>query len=239
MADLTALLALQRLDAEHDRLVQQLERARSAPDIAELEAAVARQAAAVAAQEKRLAELRRQARWEENEAAEVERERARQERKLYGGTVTNLKELEQLQAKVEELRRKVGHHEEAALVAMEESDALAPEVQAAAAERARLQALLDARRAEQAEICRELEARLAEIPARRAALVEAVDDPRLVERYERNRGRGGGIAVAAITDGRCEACRVKVSAAILSQARANQVVQCENCGRILVWEGKA
>lgn len=239
MADLTALLALQRLDAEHDRLVQALESARAAPDIAELEAAVAEQRAAVAARQKQLEELRRQARWEENEAREVEQHRVRQEKKLYGGTVTNLKELEQLQTKVDDLKRQVGAHEEAALIAMEEIEALAPEVDAAAGQLAEQERHLTARRAEQAALCRELEAKLAEIPGRRGALLEAVGDPRLVDRYERNRIRGGGVAVAAISDGRCEACRVKVSSALVLQARAGNVVQCENCGRILVWEGRA
>ncbi len=79
-------------------------------------------------------------------------------------------------------------------------------------------------------------AELAERQKRRAALAASVS-PRTLAIYERISRHRGGVAVAAVQDGRCLACNVVLRLAYFQQVRLNQdVFTCEACGRILYYE---
>ena len=52
-------------------------------------------------------------------------------------------------------------------------------------------------------------------------------------RYEQLHKARGGLAVAPVEDGVCVACNVKVSTSLIGEMRREEVVHCENCGRIL------
>ena len=66
-----------------------------------------------------------------------------------------------------------------------------------------------------------------------AAQVPAV----LLGRYEELAGQYGGVAVARYVDGRCDGCHIQLSAVArdqLTRAAEDAVVNCEECGRLLV-----
>lgn len=62
-------------------------------------------------------------------------------------------------------------------------------------------------------------------------------DARLLATYDQLRTRLGGTGAAALRGGRCEGCGLELNAGDLAAVRAaapDQVVRCEECGRILV-----
>jgi predicted nucleic acid-binding Zn-ribbon protein len=81
-----------------------------------------------------------------------------------------------------------------------------------------------------------VDAELAALDDARAELVATVPGP-LLGRYERLRSRLGGVAVAHVDHGRCSGCnlvRPTLELERLRAAAADAVVECEQCGRILV-----
>ena len=100
------------------------------------------------------------------------------------------------------------------------------------------QALVDAKAAAEAErdaAFAEIDAERKEVAAERADAVTTIDAG-LVKVYEQIRGRVGAGA-AALRGGRCEGCGLELNPVDLAAARSaapDQVVRCEDCGRILV-----
>jgi predicted nucleic acid-binding Zn-ribbon protein len=155
------------------------------------------------------------------------------ESSLYGGSVHNPKELQDLQNDVASLKKHLVTLEEHQLEAMLELETAQAALQAARTELEKLQSqrsddhlrLLE----EQTGFRKNLERLLAEKQAARTDLPDAS-----LELYEVLRGRKRGIAVAQVTDSTCSACGTTLTAAFQQSARsATQVSYCPSCGRIL------
>jgi predicted nucleic acid-binding Zn-ribbon protein len=59
----------------------------------------------------------------------------------------------------------------------------------------------------------------------------------LLTLYDRLRAKNGGVGAAALAHGRCGGCSLELNAADLRDivaAAADDVIRCEECGRILV-----
>ena len=69
-----------------------------------------------------------------------------------------------------------------------------------------------------------------------AAAREGIDES--VQRlYERLAVKPGLPVVVAIRDGKCDGCHLKISSNVESESRkADKVVMCDQCGRIVYWE---
>jgi len=158
---------------------------------------------------------------------------AADESKLYGGRVSNPKELESLQAEVAQDRRQLSSIEDRILELLDridertrqlaemesrltqETDKLNSDHQAA---RARLQQTQDA---------------LISLSAQRETAFSQVDAA-LRPTYETLRRQKGGLAVATVQQRTCQACRVGLTPAQEQRARiGNEIVTCHSCGRIL------
>jgi hypothetical protein len=65
---------------------------------------------------------------------------------------------------------------------------------------------------------------------------EGIDEP--VRRlYDRLAGKPGLPVVVAVRDGKCDGCHLKISSNVESESRkADKVVTCDQCGRIVYWE---
>jgi len=155
------------------------------------------------------------------------------ERALYGGGVHNPKELQELQADVESLKRHLSSLEDRlleAMVALEDTETLAhkAEDQLAQAEGTQV--------TEQASLAGEhsqLLARLATLETEREAAVAGVAEKDLAL-YARLRDSMGGMALATLQDGSCSACGVGISAAERQTVRNSaELFRCPQCGRIL------
>jgi len=230
MTAIADLYALQETDSA-------LDQARAA-----LERAEARLADTSEVDEARATLQEREAAWRQAElaerAVELELEALREkieplETKLYGGSVRNPKELADLQADVESLKRRQSGIEDRALEAM----AATEEAQAALNEaRAALQEVEAARAAENRQLAEERErllAEIAELEARRQRQSAGID-AQLLRLYEGLRASRQGRAVVRVERGLCQGCRISLPSNVLSRARSGTgLVQCTSCERIL------
>ncbi len=155
------------------------------------------------------------------------------EGRLYSGRVTNPKELASLEEEVASLKRWRAKKEEdlfEAMVNTEESEASLADAQSI------LTQVSESWRAEQGNLGDEqtdLRTRLEELHGKRESLVTAIGSEE-VTTYERLRQRKGGRAVAGVREGVCEGCRMNPPSSQVQHARsANELVFCNNCGRIL------
>jgi uncharacterized protein len=219
----------QRLEQRAGSLRGQLARLEAAlasdPEADRLEAALA----AVQA-ERRDVDLRFRERERE---ADGQRTRLQgRQRELMSGRIRNPTELMKLNQEVEHMRAALGEQEDAALELMERQEGLE-------ADAARLQRELAAARERTAAAAPDLRARLersqaelAEVEEEQAATWEQIP-PNWQEAYRRVRSRHTD-PIAAAVNNQCQACRVTVTSSGMQTLRRAGLLQCDNCGRILV-----
>jgi len=169
----------------------------------------------------------------EEETRNQQQRIAETDKTLYGGGVSNPKELQDLQEESASLRRYLSVLEERQLQSMmrcEESEKVLAAALAARQEQERLRTSQDEKlRTEQAA----LQSTLETIGYQREAAVSAVSTEDL-ERYTALRRSKHGLAVVRFESGACGACGVAPSSARIDSARSGQeFIQCGNCGRIL------
>lgn len=227
------LMRLQKTDALIDEANAVLARCARGEELALARGAV--DAAEVAARELRalLDGRRRDARGNEDDARDLHVKLVEQENRLYSGKITNPKELDQMQHKIEEMRQAVAAFEERALEAMYAIEELAPRLSQAEERAAVARRELAEAEGRVREDQRRAEAQLERLPARRAALVASID-PALLREYEALRARRAGVAVVTIERGACPACGMAVPPMLRHQMKEGlALVKCENCGRLL------
>ncbi|MGH2350310.1 MAG: zinc ribbon domain-containing protein [Chloroflexota bacterium] len=224
------LLELQRLDTESGRLSRQVQQAEAGLADHLKERAAAR---AIQQAEQALQARQREQRDREFELASLEARIKDHEQRLYSGKGSP-RDLQALQRDIEHDQQRRGELEEQALAAMDATEAARSEVDRikTAAERVLSEASAEQRKlgGERAQS----QADLDRLTARRAQVAAALDAPSLAL-YDRLRQRmPDGVAVAEITQGRCEGCRTTLPSAEIQRARrAETPVPCSACGRIL------
>lgn len=163
---------------------------------------------------------------------EAHRSRLRtREKELMSGRIRNPTELMQMSQEVEHMRTRFAEEEEAELRLMEEAEIADDGVREAQA------ALEDARKrsaAEEPDLRRDLEAwraELAAVEAERDQVWSQVPPPARAA-YSRVRVHP---AVAGVDRNQCLVCHVTVTSSGMQALRkGDEIVHCENCGRILV-----
>lgn len=228
------LLELQGIDLELDRL-----RSRRR----ELEGGEEQRAARRAAEdaESRLGEARmqidevtREQRRMEGDVDALGRRIVDDEKRLFDGSVANVKELEGIRAGVASVRNRRSRTEDALLEVMErreELEATLPELEATLAGARETAGRLTS--GSEREL-RDLEGAIADRSAGRERLLPEFD-PDLVSLYESIRVQRRGVGAAALVDGVCQGCHEALSPVELARLkRRDGVRRCENCRRILV-----
>ncbi|MBI3738596.1 MAG: hypothetical protein HY258_06075 [Chloroflexi bacterium] len=178
-------------------------------------------------------EAERARRQSEAEAQEQQIKIQQIESSLYGGTVRNPKELQDLQADIVSLKKHLATLEDRELEAMAKAETAEAALQAAQAKLKQVQARLgDEHRTlieEQESLSRDLES----LQTERHAAVETIAAEMLTA-YDTLRQQRRGLAVAEISDNACGACGTTLTAALQQNARHTaQLVHCPSCGRIL------
>jgi len=234
VADLQALLVLQ----DHDLALDQLRHRHSAhPVRAELSAAGTQLA--------QLDSVAVQLRIPRDEVAATEKSRADEvakfteqagmaEVKLYSGDITAPRELQALQADIEQLKRKARSAEDLELEAMEIREPLDTQLADIAAAVATVTAQIEKLTAELTAALAELDYEItAETEKRNVASSEVT--PEILADYDRRRANGTG--AARLVGTRCEGCHLTIpnaEAEKIRKAPAGTIASCENCGCILV-----
>lgn len=233
---LEALLAVQELDTTADQLRH---RRASMPERAALDAlrtritGVERDMAATQAERDEIAQREHKL---EAEIAAVRAKADKDDKALYGGTVSALKDLRALQEEIESLQRRQRELEDQELELMEQAEPL----DARLSELSSARSALDGDGAQllaaitEAEV--DIDRQLAELDGQRAAALAPVPADLLAE-YERKRKAAGGIAVARLVGNRCEGCHLTLPAVEVDRIRhepPGAVLHCSECDRILV-----
>lgn len=232
----TQLLPIQILDTQIRRLDHRLDGLpeRTARDeiderLAELRAVVDRSEAAKH-------ELVRAQKRLDDEVALLQDKISGEEAKLYGEGSTDPGHLQDLQAEITILKRKVNGLEDDELELMERVEPIDAELADLAERKAGLDREAEVANAALAEAEASISAERDTAAAEREALLVPIDSA-LAERYDKARSRNGGIAVAALEHGTCGACHMKLSAVELDRVHHvvdDAEIQCEDCDRYLV-----
>jgi uncharacterized protein len=237
-ADPTDQQRLLDLAAEDVALTQLAHRRRTLPEAAAVEAAeeAERQLAAdlVRAETEARDLAREVARFEGD--VDVVRQRATRDRQRMEAGGLPAREVTALQHELESLARRQGDLEDQELELMERQEAADAALKAAqegqekaAADRERAVQLRDDALADIADATGRHEAKRTEI----AGTVPAP----LLSLYDRIRAQTGTTGAALLQARQCQGCRIELNGRELGAVRAadpDEVVRCENCGRILV-----
>jgi hypothetical protein len=155
------------------------------------------------------------------------------EAKLYSGAIKNPKELADLQADIDQLKRHLSAVEDRDLDALTQLESAEGAHRAAAAEMAALDAAWTAEQAELAERIKTLIVEIAEYEAERAGQAADVAAD-LLRTYDHVRRAHQGRALAKLDRNLCTGCRISLPTNVVNKARTgNALVQCPNCERIL------
>jgi hypothetical protein len=187
-----------------------------------------------ASAEEALAALQKEQRRLDAEIQNLTAKIAPEEKRLYSGSVTNSKELQNIQHEIDLLKAQRSKLED------QDLDVLS-KLEAAEEERARALREVEqheTRRSREVDGLRQESARLNEAitrsQAKRMAQKSAIDG-RAVALYEDLRRRKGGQGVVRIQGSACSGCRVQLPDAVRRRAMSpSQLAQCPNCERILV-----
>jgi uncharacterized protein len=187
-------------------------------------------------------EILAEARAEEGETAarvrasdherEAHRTRLRtREKELMSGRIRNPTELMQMSEEVSHMRARFAEEEDAELKLMEDADAADQAVRDATKELDRARRQSASEEPALRKNLRAWSAELAEVESERDAIWEQV--PKAAQTaYSRMRIQP---AVAQVINGQCATCRVTVTSRGMQMLRTgDELVHCENCGRILV-----
>jgi predicted nucleic acid-binding Zn-ribbon protein len=182
--------------------------------------------------EHELQALESRQRAQELDLRSIESKIASEESRLYGGRVTNPKELAGLQKEVTYLKGRREQLQDALLDTMMAREETAQRV---AERRSALQQIEAAWQEEQSVLTAEryrLQSELGRAYAQRTELVEQVP-PDALSTYDYLR-RTRGTAVAPVENGTCTGCQVRLSAVDRRRVHDAELMTCSNCGRVLV-----
>ena len=237
MDDLGPLLTLQEHDLALDRLRHRRATLPARTTVAEAETEIATVDAESALLRGPLAELARNQERLEDEAQALAEQAKAADRKLYSGEVSSPRELQALQADIEQLKRHQRTVEERALEIMEEREPLDAQMHALLASREERSADLATARAELAEAEGEVDGEIAIEQGLRDTAAASVDASMLAL-YERCRTNApSGIGAARLVGHTCQGCHLTIPATevdALRKAPPGTVAHCDNCGAILV-----
>ncbi len=224
------LYALQLTDSEIDRRRRRLAKVISLlGETEELAAARRRLEKAQAA----LAALRAKQRDQELALQTLERKRHASEQRLYGGQISNPKELSDRQEEIESLGRRKSASEEELLETMLQAEECEAERAGAAGDLGQTEAKWTVEQTDLRAEREEHQRQLAELEAEHNDRVTAIS-PADLSRYQHLRERKGGVAVTLLKGAECQGCMTAVSAARAREARGGEsLALCGTCGRIL------
>ena len=225
------LFRLQQVDRQIDRAQSQLNAIRKTlENDVELREALVR----VESARKEQHRARHHLQMAEAEAQNQQIKIQQAESSLYGGSVHNPKELQDLQKDVAALKRHLAVLEDHELEAMIQVEQAEKELQASEAELEKLQSRLGTENQKLLENQSTLLNDLERLSEEREAAIAPIDS-RLLETYEALRQQRRVLAVAEVSDSSCGACGSRLTAALQQNARSStaQIVHCPTCGRIL------
>ncbi|HEY3671417.1 MAG TPA: C4-type zinc ribbon domain-containing protein, partial [Acidimicrobiia bacterium] len=234
--ELDVLLTLQEHDSTLERLLHRHHTLPERDALREAEAAAAVIDARLVTTRAERDKVAREEQQLDDEARSLADKAKEVESRMYSGEISSPKELQAMQADVEQLRKHQGTIENRELELMELREPLDATVADFEQQRATLGVDVDghaaALGAAEAEI-------IAEMQVERAARDETAGsiDAALVKEYERCRTLAKGAGVARLVGTTCQGCHLSIPAVEAEQIKrtgGQPLAHCDNCGAILV-----
>jgi len=185
----------------------------------------------LAAAQELLKSLGHQRRDAEGELDDIQSKITAADQQLYGGKVTNPKELSNLQHEVNTQKTRRDQAETKALEIIDKQEEQEKAVAAQSSEYRKLEEEWLTLQRQLSDEIEQLKTSLGELKQNRQQLTALIDATAL-NLYEKIRQQKKQ-AVAKVEQGICQTCRISLSASALQKARGGQPVQCGSCGRIL------
>ena len=232
-SQLGRLVQLQSVDTRIYGLRQELEAVKNDPEVKRLESESRNRHKLLDALKAELRDAQQQAKYFQEEAKQLEENRAKVERRIYSGTLTNPRELEQYRVRSEQMAKSIREAEERQLDLMVKVEEIEPKVARVEEAAQETDTQLEEIQAKQAELISDLEARIEErLPDREEFLGDVSD--KLLKVYEKTCEGHSGIGIAVVEDQVCGACHMSVPRGVYDEYRKmKRPVRCETCGRIL------
>ena len=225
------LYKLQQLDLELQRKQQELDDVENR--LSDNKALVAAEFKLVS-QKEQLEEAGKKQKSAEWELEDLQEKVKQIDSKLYSGTTKDPKELVNLEREAKGLKSQIRTKEDALLGAMSRVEEIEAEIKTIAEEVERLKREWEQRQETLRPEKSEFETVLAKLSEERNGLVQQIDSEVLntYEQLKLTRGQ----AVVKVERGRCLGCHITVPTSQWQKAKAGDLIQCNNCSRILYLE---
>ena len=166
--------------------------------------------------------------------AETQKERSESlNSQLYGGEITNPRDLESLEREASNVLQLVEQQEAAISQITEKIEEAQNKKDELESKLGEAKAAWEIRQSELQTALKELNAERAGFEGKRSKLTDGLD-PTSLEHYEALRKRKGGVAVVKVQRGLCQGCRMSLPTHQQQRVRSgHQVVLCSSCGRML------
>lgn len=235
VADQLKLLELQALDTKLAQLAHRARTVAANPEIADAESRFAASGRELVEIDTAIDDTRRELTRAENDVEVVATRIERDQKRLDSGSGSS-KDLTALQSELASLAKRRSDLEDVELEVMERMETLnvrrAEHQEAAETLTTSLNTLSEKRDAELAGIKTEEET----VRKERGEMAGGIDAA-LVASYDKIRANHNGVGAGALHQKRCEACRMELNPrdlADIAKRAEDDVVRCEECGRILV-----
>lgn len=225
------LYKLQQLDLELQKKQQELNEVEN--QLSDNKALVVAKSK-VASQKEQLEDAKRKQKSSEWELEDLQEKVRQIESKLYSDTTKDPKELVNLEKEVKGLKSQIRTKEDALLGLMSQVEEIEAKVKTTAEEVERLKREWEQRQETFGPRKSEIETVLAKLRGDRDGLAQQIDSEafNIYERIRLTRGQ----AVVKVERGRCLGCHITVSTSQWQKAKAGDLIQCNNCSRILYLE---
>jgi len=229
------LLDLQRVDSGIDRLNQRKADLPEQRELDELNEQRSGIAVTHAEAQASLDAVTREQTKLETEIQQIDDKVTHEQGRLYSGQVSNPKELSNIQAELDALRRRKSHLEDEELEVMERRESIEKEHGDLLTSMTDIEAKIADATARRDHASVEISEELTRLASERAQLVPTIN-AEVIALYEDIRARRGGVAVGALVDGTCRACGLPLSPAQRDEIKRSDdpIIRCENCRRLLV-----
>jgi len=178
-----------------------------------------------------LEELKRQQHSLEWEIDDLVTKLTTAEEKLYGGRISNPKELTSLQHEVDGLKARRNQLEDELLEIMDQVEVATLSVATLSNELKTMETEWDSQQQRLSAEMEQLKTTLSDLE-HKWELLSARFDSQAVELYQKLKKQKGE-AIAKVEQGVCQGCRISLTTIEMQRARSGSLVQCSSCGRIL------
>lgn len=171
----------------------------------------------------------------EGELDMLQQRREKEQTRMYGGEISNPRELQAIRAEIDGVEERIEAQEEELLGRMEEREEMSGQLEKLEERRTQLEVEQEELTAKRDEAAKGILAELGELKARHDQVVEELPED-LRGRFEQAKERHGAVALGALEGGICTACRLELTPLERSDLRedAPTLGACPQCQRLLV-----